>query len=94
MDAESLLMDDLCEDQGLPQDEGPIYGVKSAGLCTEDEEYITKIKEFQASLDLVYFKPGFSCLFSLYLTLSLVGLVCCSWLLLPIFSSYYYQSNT
>ncbi|ESR42933.1 hypothetical protein CICLE_v10013226mg [Citrus x clementina] len=55
-------MDELCEDQGLPQVERPIYDVKSAGLCTEDEEYITKIKEFQAYLDLVQkiAKPGCS----------------------------------
>lgn len=78
MDADSFLMDDLCEDQGLPQVERPIYDVKSAGLCTEDEEYITKIKEFQAYLDLVEFKPSFSLIFfCLYLTLSLLGLVCC-----------------
>lgn len=68
----------MLKDQGLPQDEGPIYDVKSAGLCTEYEEYITKIKEFQAYLDLVEFKPGISLIFfCLYLTLSLLGLVCC-----------------
>ncbi|KAK9193761.1 hypothetical protein WN944_004458 [Citrus x changshan-huyou] len=52
----------MLKDQGLPQDEGPIYDVKSAGLCTEYEEYITKIKEFQAYLDLVQkiAKPGCS----------------------------------
>lgn len=67
LDAESFLMDELCEDQGLPQVERPIYDVKSAGLCTEDEEYITKIQEFQAYLDLVEFKPGFSLSFSVFI---------------------------
>lgn len=48
-------MDDICRNQKPFHGEGTCLDVKSIGLNGEDNDYITKIKELEDHLDMVFF---------------------------------------